>query len=159
MRALLDREKPPKSVFDLKTAPGGIIDVEFIAQGMQLCHAKDHPDILRTSTAEALQALQDANLLNADDGAALSEAHRLYSTLSQILRLCLDGVFDPESAAPSLRRLVTQACDLPSVETVKTHLEHTQADIRSRFNRLFAATDEERSCSSLGGDILEGKDQ
>lgn len=125
MRALLDREKPPKSVFDLKTAPGGIIDVEFIAQGMQLCHAKDHPDILRTSTAEALQALQDANLLNADDGAALSEAHRLYSTLSQILRLCLDGVFDPESAAPSLRRLVTQACDCqawrPSRRILSTH--------------------------------------
>jgi glutamate-ammonia-ligase adenylyltransferase len=159
MRALLDREKPPKSVFDLKTAPGGIIDVEFVAQGMQLCHAKDNPDILRTSTAQALQALQDADLLNADDGAALCEAHRLYSTLSQLLRLCLDGVFDPATAAPSLRRLVTQASDLPTVETVKTHLEHTQAGIRSRFNRLFAAADEDRSRSSLGGDNLEGKDQ
>lgn len=159
MRALLDREKAPKSAFDLKVAPGGIIDVEFVAQGMQLCHAKDHPDILRISTAQALQALQDADLLNADDGAALCEAHRLYSTLSQLLRLCLDGVFDPETAAPSLRRLVTQASDLPTVETVKTHLEHTQADIRSRFNRLFAAADEDRSRSSLGGDNLEGKDQ
>jgi glutamate-ammonia-ligase adenylyltransferase len=159
MRALLDREKPPKSVFDLKTAPGGIIDVEFIAQGMQLCFAQDDASILHTSTDQALQALQSADLLSADDGAALAAAHRLYSTLSQILRLCLDGVFDPETAAPSLRRLVTQACDLPSVETAKTHLEHTQADIRSRFNRLFAATDEDRSCSSLGGDNLEGKDQ
>jgi glutamate-ammonia-ligase adenylyltransferase len=159
MRALLDREKPPKSVFDLKTAPGGIIDVEFIAQGMQLCYAQDNASILHTSTEEALQALQSADLLSADDGAALAAAHRLYSTLSQILRLCLDGVFDPETAAPSLRRLVTQACDLPSVETAKTHLEHTQADIRSRFNRLFAATDEDRSCSSLGGDNLEGKNQ
>ncbi|MEQ8656159.1 MAG: bifunctional [glutamine synthetase] adenylyltransferase/[glutamine synthetase]-adenylyl-L-tyrosine phosphorylase [Hyphomicrobiales bacterium] len=157
MRALLDREKPPKSVFDLKLAPGGIIDVEFIAQGMQLCHAQDDAGILHTSTEEALQALQSSGLLSADDGAALAAAHRLYSALSQILRLCLDGVFDPETAAPSLRRLVTQACDLPSVETVKTHLEHTQADTRSRFNRLFAATDEDRSCSSLGGDILEGK--
>ena len=157
MRALLDREKPGSSVFDLKLAPGGIIDVEFIAQGMQLCHGQDDPAILRTSTDEALQAVQAAGFLTADDGAALIAAHRLYSTLSQILRLCLDGVFDPQTAAPSLRRLVTQACDLPSVETVATHLEHTQADIRSRFERLFAAVDAEHPRSSLGGDTLEGK--
>jgi len=157
MRALLEREKPAKSVFDLKVTPGGIIDVEFIAQGMQLCHAQKNADVLNTSTEEALQALQKAGFLSADDGAALAAAHRLYGTLSQILRLCLDGVFDPATAAPSLRRLVTQACDLPSVETVKTHLEHTQADIRSRFNRLFVAADDDRSRSSLGGDILEGK--
>jgi glutamate-ammonia-ligase adenylyltransferase len=157
MRALLDREKPGSSVFDLKLAPGGIIDVEFIAQGMQLCHGQDDPAILRTSTDEALQALQAAGFLTADDGTALIAAHRLYSTLSQILRLCLDGVFDPQTAAPSLRRLVTQACDLPSVETVATHLEHTQADIRSRFERLFAAVDAEHPRSSLGGDTLEGK--
>lgn len=157
MRALLEREKPAKSVFDLKVTPGGIIDVEFIAQGMQLCHAQKNADVLNTSTEEALEALQKAGFLSADDGAALAAAHRLYGTLSQILRLCLDGVFDPETAAPSLRRLVTQACDLPSVETVETHLEHTQADVRSRFNRLFGAADDDRSRSSLGGDILEGK--
>jgi glutamate-ammonia-ligase adenylyltransferase len=159
MRALLDREKPAKSVFDLKVAPGGIIDVEFIAQGMQLCRAQDDASILHTSTAKALDGLQTAGFLSADDGAALADAHRLYSTLSQILRLCLDDVFDPATAAPSLRRLVTQACDLPSVETVRTHLEHTQADIRSRFECLFGAADENRSRSSLGGDNLEGKDQ
>lgn len=157
MRTLLEREKPAKSVFDLKVTPGGIIDVEFIAQGMQLCHAQKNADVLNTSTEEALKALQKAGFLSADDGAALAAAHRLYGTLSQILRLCLDGVFDPATAAPSLRRLVTQACDLPSVETVMTHLEHTQADVRSRFNRLFVAADDDRSRSSLGGDILEGK--
>ncbi len=157
MRALLEREKPAKSVFDLKVTPGGIIDVEFIAQGMQLCHAHANRSVLHTSTEEALLALQKEGFLSADDGAALAAAHRLYGTLSQILRLCLDGVFDPATAAPSLRRLVTQACDLPSVETVKTHLEHTQADVRSRFTRLFVAANDDRSRSSLGGDILEGK--
>ncbi|MFK7791766.1 MAG: bifunctional [glutamine synthetase] adenylyltransferase/[glutamine synthetase]-adenylyl-L-tyrosine phosphorylase [Devosiaceae bacterium] len=157
MRALLEREKPPSSLFDLKVVPGGIIDVEFCAQGLQLVHAHNDQSVLQISTPEALIALQAGGALNADDGAALQAAHQLYSTLSQIMRLCLDGVFDPETAAPSLRRLVIQACDLPSMDTVTTHLEHTQADVRSRFIRLFAATNEDRSCSSLGGDILEGE--
>ena len=157
MRALIEREKPASGVFDLKLAPGGIIDIEFIAQGLQLRHAHTHPDILHSGTEEALAALQDADILSADDGTALRDAHRLYGTLSQLLRLCLDGVFDPASAAPSLRRLVTQASDLPSLETVTTHLEHTQADIRSRFGRLFVAVDDNHPRSSLGGDILEGR--
>lgn len=159
MRALLDREKPPTGVFDMKLAAGGIIDVEFVAQGLQLIHAASAPDILRPATGEALAALQEAGFLGADDAEALRAAHRLYAILSQIIRLCVDGVFDPGEAAPSLRRLVTSAGDLPSMETLTTHLEHTQADIRSRFLRLFAAVDETRPRSSLGGDILEGETQ
>ncbi len=157
MRALLDREKRPTGTFDLKVAAGGIIDVEFCAQGLQLLHAHTAPEVLHAGTADALQALAELGYLSASDSAGLQEAHRLYSTLSQIMRLCLDGIFDPATAAPSLRRLVTQACDLPSMDTVTTHLEHTQSEVRSRFLALFAAANETRSRSSLGGDILEGK--
>ncbi|MEM6711310.1 MAG: bifunctional [glutamine synthetase] adenylyltransferase/[glutamine synthetase]-adenylyl-L-tyrosine phosphorylase [Pseudomonadota bacterium] len=162
MRALIEREKPPVSVFDTKLARGGIIDVEFIAQGLQLVHARSARSVLQVSTAGALSALQYADFLSADDSETLCAAHRLYASLSQITRLCLDGVFDPDTAAPSLRRLVLQAADLPSMETLITHLEHTQRDVRDRFVRLFAAVAEPHSDqvlprSSLGGDLLEGE--
>lgn len=159
MRVLLEREKPGSSVFDLKLVPGGLIDIEFIAQGLQLTAAPEHPGILSQSTQAALAALQEKGILSSDDGAALREAHRLYSTMSQIIRLCVEGVFDPATAAPSLRRLVIHAGDLPSMDTVATHLEHTQADVRKRFIRLFAAADDDRLRSSLGGDNLEGENK
>ena len=44
MRALIAREKGDKGPFDLKLAPGGLIDVEFIAQYLMLAHARAHPD-------------------------------------------------------------------------------------------------------------------
>lgn len=157
MRVLLENEKPGASVFDLKLVPGGLIDIEFIAQGLQLMAATDHPDVLHQSTQAALLALQEHGILSSDDGAALREAHRLYSTMSQIIRLCVEGVYDPATAAPSLRRLVIHAGDLPSMDTVATHLEHTQADVRKRFIALFAAADDDRLRSSLGGDSLEGE--
>jgi hypothetical protein len=53
--------------------------------------------------------------------------------------------------------LVIHAGDLPSMDTVATHLEHTQADVRERFITLFAAADDDRLRSSLGGDSLEGE--
>lgn len=159
MRVLLEKEKPGSSVFDLKLVPGGLIDIEFIAQGLQLIAAAEHPDVLRQSTQGALKTLQEKGILSSDDGAALREAHRLYSTMSQIIRLCVAGVYDPATAAPSLRRLVIHAGDLPSMDTVATHLEHTQADVRERFIALFAAADDDRLRSSLGGDSLEGENK
>src|SRR5690606_16255155 len=36
MRALMARERPPRHPFDLKLAPGGLVDLEFIAQSSQL---------------------------------------------------------------------------------------------------------------------------
>ncbi len=159
MRALIEEQKPSEGAFDLKTVAGGIIDVEFVVQGLQLSVARQKPEVLCTATADALVALGKAEVLSADDQAAFSAAHLLYTNLSQVLRLCLDDVLDPNEATPSLRRLLTQVSDSPSLAVVTTHLEHTQADIRSRFNRLFAAADQDGSRSSLGGDILEGTKQ
>lgn len=159
MRALLDRQKTGHGPYDFKLVAGGLIDIEFVAQGLQLLSAPERPDVLHHNTTEALRRLGDSGFLEPDDAAALAAAHATYSSLSQITRLCLSGVFDPETAAPSLRRLMTDASDLPSIETLTTHLEHTQADIRQRFNRLFAAAEPDAPRSSLGGDTLEGETQ
>ncbi|MEM6382483.1 MAG: bifunctional [glutamine synthetase] adenylyltransferase/[glutamine synthetase]-adenylyl-L-tyrosine phosphorylase [Pseudomonadota bacterium] len=140
MRALIEQEKPAKGTYDLKLVTGGILDIEFVAQGLQLLHAARLPDILNQSTEGAIGALKAHGVLSPDDAAALSAAHDLYSTLSQILRLCLDDVFEPNTAAHSLRRLLADAVGLPTVDTLTTHLEHTQADVRARFDRLFVAT-------------------
>ncbi|MDQ2953789.1 MAG: bifunctional [glutamine synthetase] adenylyltransferase/[glutamine synthetase]-adenylyl-L-tyrosine phosphorylase, partial [Pseudomonadota bacterium] len=50
MRQTIAREKGEADRWDLKYAAGGLIDVEFVAQLLQLIHAADHPDILHMST-------------------------------------------------------------------------------------------------------------
>ena len=57
------------------------------------------------------------------------------------------------------KTVMIHAGDLPSMDTVATHLEHTQADVRERFIALFAAADDDRLRSSLGGDSLEGENK
>ncbi|HEX2561350.1 MAG TPA: glutamine-synthetase adenylyltransferase, partial [Phenylobacterium sp.] len=61
MRELLERERPPKHDWDLKLSPGGLVDVEFAAQHLQLVHAADGGP-LRQNTAEALAAFREAGL-------------------------------------------------------------------------------------------------
>jgi glutamate-ammonia-ligase adenylyltransferase len=42
--------KGGEGAWDLKQAPGGLVDIEFIAQALQLIHAAKHPEIVSTET-------------------------------------------------------------------------------------------------------------
>ncbi len=45
MRARMARDLPPDGPWDVKLRPGGMVDVEFIAQALQLVHAPAHPGV------------------------------------------------------------------------------------------------------------------
>ena len=49
MRRAIAKEKGEGERWDLKYAAGGLIDLEFIAQYLQLVHAAEHPEILDTN--------------------------------------------------------------------------------------------------------------
>jgi glutamate-ammonia-ligase adenylyltransferase len=61
---------------------------------------------------------------------------RLYQNLTQILRLCLSGPFDPKSAGPGLLNLLARAGDVPDFTTLEAHLTETQARVRASFVRI-----------------------
>jgi [glutamine synthetase] adenylyltransferase / [glutamine synthetase]-adenylyl-L-tyrosine phosphorylase len=123
----------------LKYAAGGLIDVEFVAQLLQLIHAADHPDILHMSTARVLEKAARMRLLAAEDADALRGAARLYHDLSQILRLCLPGKFEPDKAGPGLQALLARAGDVPDLPTLEASLAEMQARVRKSFLRIVCA--------------------
>ncbi|HEV7819590.1 MAG TPA: hypothetical protein VGO84_00315, partial [Burkholderiales bacterium] len=141
MRAAIAAEKGDKQRWDLKYAAGGLVDVEFIAQYLQLVHAAEHPHILDTSTARVLEKATRLGVLSADDSEVLRHAAQLYHDLTQILRLCLPGRFDPKAAGAGLLGLLARAADLPDFVTLDAHLADTQARVRASFTRILAAAD------------------
>ena len=54
MRARIEREKGSPDLWDLKQVRGGLVDLEFIAQYLQLVHAADRPEVLSQNTLNAL---------------------------------------------------------------------------------------------------------
>ena len=95
------KEKGDADPWDLKYAAGALVDIEFIAQYLQLVHAAAMPDILDTSTARVLEKAARLGVLAAEDAAVLRPAVRLFHDLTQIFRLCLPGAFDPKRRAPA----------------------------------------------------------
>ncbi|GAA2756553.1 bifunctional [glutamine synthetase] adenylyltransferase/[glutamine synthetase]-adenylyl-L-tyrosine phosphorylase [Actinopolymorpha rutila] len=71
----------------LKLGPGGLRDVEFAVQLLQLVHGRSDPSLRRASTLRALDALTAGGYVGRDDGAALAEAYRFLRTLEHRIQL------------------------------------------------------------------------
>jgi glutamate-ammonia-ligase adenylyltransferase len=144
MRGAIAMEKGDGNRWDLKYAAGGLIDIEFIVQYLQLVHAHTKPTILDTSTARVLDKARALGVLSVEDAEILRPAVRLYQALTQILRLCLSGPFDPKKAGPDLLRLLARAAEVPDFASVEATLTETQAKVREAFVRILGAAPEAR---------------
>src|SRR6185295_6023152 len=98
MRAMVGEAKGGEGAWDLKQAPGGLVDVEFVAQALLLLNAQAHPKLISTETERMLVAEVAAKVLPAGEAAILQPALALYQSLTQIIRLSLNTAFDPETA-------------------------------------------------------------
>jgi glutamate-ammonia-ligase adenylyltransferase len=136
MRALIAKEKGDKGGFDLKLAPGGLIDIEFLAQYLILAHAGERPDLLRTETREALAQATSAGLLSAADGEALAQAHRLMTAVTQVLRLTLPDDAEPQAAAAGVKRRIAAAAGAPDFEFLTAELAQARRQARAIFARV-----------------------
>lgn len=136
MRQAIADEKGEGDIWDLKYAAGGMMDIEFVAQFLELVHAAEHPDILDKSTLQVLEKATRLGLLAQGDADVLRPAARLYQDLSQILRLCLNERFRPESAGADLMSLLARAADEPDFSTLEARVKDTQGEVRRIFGRV-----------------------
>jgi glutamate-ammonia-ligase adenylyltransferase len=139
MRALVAKEKGDEDEWDLKLARGGLLDIEFLIQFLQLVHAHEHPGVLVTATGPALDALRKHGLLSDEDWENLKAAHRRYHALMQVLRLCLKDKFDPSQAGEGLLRLLARSAALPDFASLRAELRDSQKTVRAIFKRLVTA--------------------
>ncbi|HEX9050317.1 MAG TPA: bifunctional [glutamate--ammonia ligase]-adenylyl-L-tyrosine phosphorylase/[glutamate--ammonia-ligase] adenylyltransferase [Anaeromyxobacter sp.] len=89
-----------------KTGHGGLVDVEFAAQFLQLLEGHDHPTIRTGSTPLALRRLREAALLREAQFAALAEGYDFLRRVELRLRIVHDYATDHLPASgPALRQL------------------------------------------------------
>jgi glutamate-ammonia-ligase adenylyltransferase len=123
MRSRIAAEKGTDNIWDLKQVRGGLVDIEFMTQHLQLVHAAAHPEVLDQNTVAALQMLDRAGLLPAGAAEVLMPASRLINDLTQVTRLCVDGPFEPASAPSGLRDLMVRVAAAPGFAHLEGDLE------------------------------------
>ncbi|MBU1376018.1 MAG: bifunctional [glutamine synthetase] adenylyltransferase/[glutamine synthetase]-adenylyl-L-tyrosine phosphorylase [Alphaproteobacteria bacterium] len=138
MRKLLETERPPKGDWDLKLSPGGLVDIEFAAQFLQIVHAADGGP-LAPNTAAALDALGEARLAPPEPLAALRDAWRLQQDLTQLLKVALGDNPDPAGEPKAFQALLARAGEARTFKALRTRLDVAQAGARAAYLALVKA--------------------
>jgi glutamate-ammonia-ligase adenylyltransferase len=142
MRDRIARHAPAKSPWDFKHLPGGLFDIDFVAQYLALRHAAERPQILDPHPAEVLRRAADLGLLDAADARQLRDARRLMSDVQSLLRLTLnadEAAFDETRAPEGQCRLIAQTQDLPDIATLRSRLAAETAATRAIYERIVEA--------------------
>ena len=136
MRALIGKEKGDADPWDLKLVSGGLLDIEFIAQFLVLASAHKQPGIRDVSTRAVLVKAGAAGLLTPAQAEALTNAHRLFTDTTQIMRLSVDGPFDPALAAGGVQ---SAASPPPPRCPILRPLAGAIAEAREKVREVFRA--------------------
>lgn len=137
MRGRMLRDLPPDGPWDVKLGRGGLVEVEFIAQALQLVHAREHPGVLATTTHVALARLAEAGLLEAEEAAVLIGAERLWRSISGLLRLTV-GHWREEQLPESVAAALLHACRRLDPDDAPVDLPALQAQMARRANQVRA---------------------
>jgi glutamate-ammonia-ligase adenylyltransferase len=136
MRRMIAAEKGTTDPWDIKQVAGGLVDIEFVAQGLALASGALAADRPATATADLLRDLRDAGVLAAGDADTLLPALDVYQALTQVLRLAVDGPFQPAEAPPGLVHRLCQAVNQPSLKRVVALLAEHQGAVRAVFRSV-----------------------
>ncbi len=136
MRLRIAAEKSTTDIWDLKQVRGGLVDLEFIVQYLQLINAATRPDVLDTNTRAALSKLAAAGALSASDATDLSAAAQLLGDLNGVLRLLAEGPFKPDTAPRGLKDCLSRTGQAPAFGVLEASVREAQDAVRDIFGRV-----------------------
>ncbi|MGF3027876.1 bifunctional [glutamine synthetase] adenylyltransferase/[glutamine synthetase]-adenylyl-L-tyrosine phosphorylase [Methylobacterium aquaticum] len=132
MRALIEREKGDHGPLDLKLAPGGLLDLDFLAQSLVLSHAAAHPDLVGLDAPDVLERAGDHGLIEAGQAGRLVTAYRLLDDVHHWQRLMVEGDFG-RTAPPAARARLAAALGQPDEAALTAQLTETRGGVREAF--------------------------
>jgi glutamate-ammonia-ligase adenylyltransferase len=137
IRRMRKRLEGTASSGDLKRGPGGIVDIEFLVQMLQLRHARANPKLRLPNTLEALRAFYAAKILDPDDYEVFDAGYRLLRTIESRLRLMNSTARDQLPQDPTELTKLSHLLHYPSSDGLLMDYENATRQIRQRFDQLF----------------------
>ena len=142
IRAMRLRMEEGARPTNLKRGPGGVVDIEFVAQMLQLVHGGTNPALRTPETLAALEALRAAGHLDAEDHRFLVAAYRTLRTIEGRLRLLDATARHDFPADPVEQRKLAHLLGAPDPDALVTEAQALTARIRTTFERIFSAAAE-----------------
>ncbi|WP_176244996.1 bifunctional [glutamine synthetase] adenylyltransferase/[glutamine synthetase]-adenylyl-L-tyrosine phosphorylase [Oceanibacterium hippocampi] len=155
MRRRIAAGKGSNDPWNIKLVPGGLIDIEFVCQYLQLVHLSRHPECRKRNTADVLSALRDAGVLAKGSARLLLRALTLYRNLQFLLQTGQIGRFSEENSPLALRNKLVRAGGATDFAGLTDALLRAEGEVREIFEDIItvpaeAAAAAETASASAG---------
>jgi [glutamine synthetase] adenylyltransferase / [glutamine synthetase]-adenylyl-L-tyrosine phosphorylase len=138
-KARLEASAPARAGGDrqVKLGPGGLRDVEFAVQLLQLVHGRHDPGLRSGSTLVALERLTAAGFVGRADAAQLADAYRFLRTVEHRLQLAQERRTHTIPADPAALRWLAATMGYRDVDGFQADRRRHAAAVRGLHAKLF----------------------
>lgn len=137
MRKKLSEQFYQQNIWDVKHAPGGLVDIEFICQSLSL----QNMDLLGkvpTNIGQCLDYLKQNDCMTVKDAETLVKGYQFQRYLQLLLRLCLEQTPEGENDIPSdVYEIIARAIGSKNQQSLAQDLTRIQNECRGVFNTVF----------------------
>lgn len=139
MKAAIAAEVARKELAnDIKRGPGGIREIEFLVQALQLIRGGREPDLRGRALLPGLQALVDAHQVEPGAAGALSAAYRFLRRLENRLQMRDDAQVHALPGDPQAQARLAAGLEYPGWDALLADLDLHRAAVSTEFDALLA---------------------
>ncbi|MDQ3510694.1 MAG: bifunctional [glutamate--ammonia ligase]-adenylyl-L-tyrosine phosphorylase/[glutamate--ammonia-ligase] adenylyltransferase [Pseudomonadota bacterium] len=139
MKAAIAAEVARKELADdIKRGPGGIREIEFLVQALQLIRGGREPELRGRHLLPSLQALIDSHHVTQDVGVAMAQAYRFLRALENRLQMLRDAQTHALPDAHEDRQRIADGLDFADWEGLRIHLDRHRTAVSEEFSALLA---------------------
>ena len=131
------RGQAPSQIVDLKTGRGGLIDIEFAAQYLQLVHGHAHPSLRVSSTLAALRAAAELALIPHATFETLDQGYRFLRLVEHRLRVVNDQSIHRLPASREELDKLARRTGFPAGDALLDRVDRWRSEIRTAYDRAF----------------------
>ncbi|MGE9293225.1 MAG: hypothetical protein ACQKBW_06400, partial [Puniceicoccales bacterium] len=128
---------------DIKSGPGGIREIEYRVQALQLLEGGQNPFLQTVSTQEALERLARYGCMDAAESENLAEAYRFLRAVENRLQMRGDSPCHHLPADPAQRAALAESLGMPDTAAFESELARHRDYVRACFSQHFAASRDE----------------
>jgi len=133
MRERIQRELAKETAaYDIKLGYGGLEELEFTVQYLQLKNCAKHPSLLVQNTQDAVQRLRLAKIINESQAESMKKAYIFYRTLESYLRLRECDILKKDDG--EILAAAAMFLGFKNKDEFLRHLEEIRSDVRSLYN-------------------------
>jgi glutamate-ammonia-ligase adenylyltransferase len=136
MRRRMRQQHPHPLPWDMKHRQGALVDIEFIAQYLQLRHGHERPSVLSVETAEALARAAEAGCIDIEVARMLREALALWRRIQVGLRGTLDAAEDDGAEPDLVEGVLLRSTGIAAPEARTAHIDGTAAAVAAAYRTL-----------------------